>query len=109
MPATSGIADISIAGKARSYAARLSLFVVPVFGDGGSPEWSYPTGTLTSFPSPLFSDSGPFLHFLQLRDRQARHRSLPHRWQEKQSGHGCFFLPGPKSGIYIMPLLSGSG
>ena len=28
MPATSGIADISIAGKARSYDTRLSLFVV---------------------------------------------------------------------------------
>ena len=108
MPATSGIADISIAGKARSYTARLSLFV-PACGDGDEPEWSYPTGTLTSFPLPLLSDSAPFLHFLQLRDRQARHRSLPHRWQEKQSGHGCFFLPVPKSGIYIMPLLSGSG
>ena len=35
MPATSVIADILIAGKARSYAARLSLFVVPACGDGG--------------------------------------------------------------------------
>jgi hypothetical protein len=37
MPATFGIAAVSIAGKARSYAARLSLFVVPACGDGGSP------------------------------------------------------------------------
>ena len=35
MPAISDIADISSAGKARSYAARLSLFVVPACGDGG--------------------------------------------------------------------------
>jgi hypothetical protein len=35
MPATFGIAGISIAGKARSYAARASCFVVPVCGDGG--------------------------------------------------------------------------
>ena len=35
MPATSGIADISIAGKARSYDTRLPLFVVPACGDGG--------------------------------------------------------------------------
>ena len=38
MPATFGIAAVSIAGKARSYPARLSLFVVPACGDGGSPE-----------------------------------------------------------------------
>ena len=31
MPATFGIADISIAGMARSYNARLSLFVVAAF------------------------------------------------------------------------------
>jgi hypothetical protein len=36
MPATSGIAVISIAGMARSYPAGLSLFVVPTCGDGGS-------------------------------------------------------------------------
>jgi len=35
MPATIGIAAVSIAGKARSYAARLSLFVVPTCGEGG--------------------------------------------------------------------------
>jgi hypothetical protein len=35
MPATFGIAAVFIAGKARSYAAKLSLFVVPACGDGG--------------------------------------------------------------------------
>ena len=35
MPATFGIAAVSIAGKARSYGTRLSLFVVPACGDGG--------------------------------------------------------------------------
>jgi hypothetical protein len=35
MPATIGIAAVTIAGKARSYAARLSLVVVPAYGDGG--------------------------------------------------------------------------
>jgi len=34
MPATFGIAAVSIAGKARSYAARRSLFVIPACGDG---------------------------------------------------------------------------
>jgi len=40
MPATFGIAAVSIAGKARSYAARLSCFVVTACGDGvgGNPE-----------------------------------------------------------------------
>ena len=45
MPATFGIAAVSVAGKARSYAARLSLVVA--CGDGGSPEsaiGSFPAG-----------------------------------------------------------------
>jgi hypothetical protein len=30
---------------------------------------------------------------------------LPHHWQEKQSGQGCFFLPVLHSGTYIIPRL----
>ena len=44
MPATVGIAMIFIAGKARSYAARLSCFVVAARGDcfyAYSPRFSY--------------------------------------------------------------------
>jgi hypothetical protein len=37
--------------------------------------------------------------------RQTRQRSLPHRWQEKQSGQACFFLPVLHSGTYIIPRL----
>ena len=33
MPAPLGIADVCIAGMARSYAARVSLVVVPVCGE----------------------------------------------------------------------------
>jgi hypothetical protein len=29
---------------------------------------------------------------------QIRQRSLPHHWQEKQSGHGFFLLSGLQSG-----------
>ena len=35
MPATFGICGYLIAGMARSYRARPSLFVVPACGDGG--------------------------------------------------------------------------
>jgi hypothetical protein len=39
-----------------------------------------------------------FFLLQQVWDRQVRQRSLPHHWQEKQSGQGFFFLPVLLSG-----------
>jgi hypothetical protein len=39
-----------------------------------------------------------FFLLQQILARQVRQRSLPHHWQKKQSGQGCFFLFGLLSG-----------
>jgi hypothetical protein len=39
-----------------------------------------------------------FFLLQQAMDRHVRQRSLPHHWQEKQSGQGCFLLFGLLSG-----------